>query len=318
MPRRVFEYARNLETLNDWVSISSFLLGGSILIFVINFVMSRCSGGNARSATRGGPAAWNGRPSSPPPPENFEQVPVILSGPYDYGVQERCPVADLNPPPGVIAARLRASGHRRGGIEMSDTDGRRPRRPEPRPRPRRRAIYHEAALNATWTGSRLAIGGLIVPVRRVPVRLLLPAVAQLHGLWQGPGYVTPRRMRLRHRRSCCWSRSAPPCTTFGLQRIKAGPQGAWQVRAALVALAARPGRGRAADLPALRPAVPRRAARASPASSPASTRSSWSSLAALIWLEILLAGSRFIPAIRSWNSRPPTLRPSRCSGSSPR
>ena len=40
MPRRVFEYARNLETLNDWVSISAFCLGGSILIFLINFVMS--------------------------------------------------------------------------------------------------------------------------------------------------------------------------------------------------------------------------------------------------------------------------------------
>ncbi len=36
----MFEYARNLETLNDWVSISSFFLGGSILIFVINFVWS--------------------------------------------------------------------------------------------------------------------------------------------------------------------------------------------------------------------------------------------------------------------------------------
>ena len=36
----MFEYARNLETLNDWVSISAFLLGGSILIFVINFVWS--------------------------------------------------------------------------------------------------------------------------------------------------------------------------------------------------------------------------------------------------------------------------------------
>jgi len=29
---------------------------------------------------------------------------VILSGPYDYGVPNALPVADLNPPPGVIAA----------------------------------------------------------------------------------------------------------------------------------------------------------------------------------------------------------------------
>src|SRR6201986_5557521 len=55
-PRRVFEYARNLETLNDWVSISAFFLGGSILIFVINFVWST---GIARVREEGN--AWNSR-----------------------------------------------------------------------------------------------------------------------------------------------------------------------------------------------------------------------------------------------------------------
>src|SRR6185312_11213982 len=53
-PRRVFEYARNLETLNDWVSISAFFLGGSILIFVINFVWSTVI---ARVREEGNP--WN-------------------------------------------------------------------------------------------------------------------------------------------------------------------------------------------------------------------------------------------------------------------
>jgi len=104
MPRRVFEYARNLETLNDWVSISAFLLGGSILIFLINFVMSVLFW---REREVGNP--WRSRSlewqlSTPPPPENFERVPVILSGPYDYGIPNALPVADLNPPPGVIGA----------------------------------------------------------------------------------------------------------------------------------------------------------------------------------------------------------------------
>ena len=111
MPRRVFEYARNLETLNDWVSISAFLLGGSILIFLINFVMSMLFW---REREVGNP--WRARSlewqlSSPPPPENFKRVPVILSGSYDYGVPNALPVADLNPPPGVIgAAYAGASG----------------------------------------------------------------------------------------------------------------------------------------------------------------------------------------------------------------
>jgi cytochrome c oxidase subunit 1 len=111
MPRRVFEYARNLETLNDWVSISAFLLGGSILIFLINFVMSMLFW---REREVGNP--WRARSlewqlPSPPPPENFKRVPVILAGPYDYGVPDALPVADLNPPPGVIgAAYAGASG----------------------------------------------------------------------------------------------------------------------------------------------------------------------------------------------------------------
>src|ERR1017187_4789079 len=71
-PRRVFEYARNLETLNDWVSISAFLLGVSMLIFLFNFVMSTLFW---RQREVGNP--WRARGlewqvSSPPPPNNFQ------------------------------------------------------------------------------------------------------------------------------------------------------------------------------------------------------------------------------------------------------
>ena len=39
-PRRVFEYATNLQGLNDFSSVSAFLLGASFLIFIVNFVWS--------------------------------------------------------------------------------------------------------------------------------------------------------------------------------------------------------------------------------------------------------------------------------------
>jgi cytochrome c oxidase subunit 1 len=108
-PRRVFEYARNLQTLNDWVSISSFFLGGSILLFVINFVWSTVI---VREREVGNP--WNSRGlewqvASPPPPGNFDKIPVVLSGPYDYGVKDAQPVADLNPPTGVLSAAIAQS-----------------------------------------------------------------------------------------------------------------------------------------------------------------------------------------------------------------
>jgi len=105
-PRRVFEYARNLTTLNDWVSISSFFLGASILIFVINFVWSTVI---VRERATDNP--WNSRglewqTTSPPPADNFAAVPVVLTGPYEYGVSGSPPVADMSPPVGVLAAGL--------------------------------------------------------------------------------------------------------------------------------------------------------------------------------------------------------------------
>jgi cytochrome c oxidase subunit I len=108
-PRRVFEYALNLQPLNDWVSISSFFLGGSILLFVINFVWSTVI---VREREAGNP--WRSRGlewqiASPPPPGNFEHIPVVLSAPYDYGIKDAQPVADLNPPAGVITAAISGS-----------------------------------------------------------------------------------------------------------------------------------------------------------------------------------------------------------------
>ena len=110
MPRRVFEYAQNLQPLNVWVSISAFCLGGSLLIFLINFIMSTLVW---REKEVGNP--WHSRGlewqvSSPPPPENFEHIPVILSGPYEYGDPNAPPVADLNPPVGVISAAYAGAG----------------------------------------------------------------------------------------------------------------------------------------------------------------------------------------------------------------
>jgi cytochrome c oxidase subunit I len=114
-PRRVFEYARSLQTLNDWVSISAFFLGGSILLFVINFVWSTVI---VREREEGNP--WQSRGlewqlPSPPPPGNFARIPVVLSGPYEYGTPGAPPVADLNPPAGVVSAAF--AGAQTAGAE---------------------------------------------------------------------------------------------------------------------------------------------------------------------------------------------------------
>ena len=96
-PRRVFEYAKRLQTLNDWVSISAFLLGFAILLFVINLVWSMII-----APTPSGENPWRSRglewqTSSPPPPGNFERVPIVLAGPYEYGNPDALPMSDILP-----------------------------------------------------------------------------------------------------------------------------------------------------------------------------------------------------------------------------
>ncbi len=85
MPRRVADYAQQWATWNLLISIASFFLGLSALIFAYNMVAS----------WRGGPKAgsnpWNALTlewlvTSPPPIFNFDAIPTVVGGPYEYGV----------------------------------------------------------------------------------------------------------------------------------------------------------------------------------------------------------------------------------------
>jgi cytochrome c oxidase subunit I len=109
-PRRVFEYATNLQTINDWVSISAFVLGGGVLLFLINFVMSTVIWREPATGNEWRSRGLEWQVPSPPPADNFEHIPVVLSDPYEYGVPNALPVADLNPPAGVISGALAGAG----------------------------------------------------------------------------------------------------------------------------------------------------------------------------------------------------------------
>jgi cytochrome c oxidase subunit 1 len=85
MPRRVADYAEEFATLNLVVSLASFALGLSTLIFAYNMIASwrggpRAVGNPWRSLT----LEW--QVSSPPPLFNFDSIPTVVGGPYEYGV----------------------------------------------------------------------------------------------------------------------------------------------------------------------------------------------------------------------------------------
>jgi len=99
MPRRVVTYPSHLQPLNDWVSVSAFVLGASMLVFLGNVVYSLVI---VRKPAPANP--WESRSlewttPTPVPVGNFDRPPVIDSDPYDYGVP---PVA-LPPPPAAQA-----------------------------------------------------------------------------------------------------------------------------------------------------------------------------------------------------------------------
>jgi cytochrome c oxidase subunit 1 len=85
MPRRVADYAAKFGALNLFITFASFALGLSFLIFVYNMVVSWRGGPRAASNPwRGLTLEW--QVSSPPPIFNFDAVPTVVGGPYEYGV----------------------------------------------------------------------------------------------------------------------------------------------------------------------------------------------------------------------------------------
>src|SRR5262249_13047518 len=90
MQRRIYDYTqythlKGLQPMNQFMTISLFVLGAAQLILVFNFFLSM---------RRGRPAVPNPRHShtlqwyaaSPPPHENFSRIPTVYRGPYEYSV----------------------------------------------------------------------------------------------------------------------------------------------------------------------------------------------------------------------------------------
>jgi cytochrome c oxidase subunit 1 len=96
-PRRVFEYAQNLQTLNDISSVSAFFLGASFLIFVFNFVRSMFLDPKPAPANPWHSLGLEWQTPTPVPPYNFTRIPVVLADPYHYGTSDGQAVADLGP-----------------------------------------------------------------------------------------------------------------------------------------------------------------------------------------------------------------------------
>jgi hypothetical protein len=163
-------------------------------------------------------------------------------------------------------------------------------------------FYHEAALNAAWTGSRFAIGSLSFLYGAFAFAYFYLRSVNSSGRWEGSGYHAPQ---MGYGAAILALVVVSAAVQYvGLTRIKAGAKGAWQAMA-LTALAA----GLVAVALEI---IQLLSLPFQPGSSGFSSvftgfypvmLVSW--LAAMIWLEILIMRARSLPAI-SFVEQPPT------------
>ena len=90
-PRRVFTYAKNLQGLNDFSSVSAFLLGLSFLLFFVNLMWSMYIKPEKAPANPWDSLGLEWQTATPVPRHNFDRIPVITSDPYQYGVAAPVP-----------------------------------------------------------------------------------------------------------------------------------------------------------------------------------------------------------------------------------
>ena len=104
MPRRVADYAGRFADINLFISICSFGLGASTVVFLYNMIRSWRYGPPAgNNPWRAMTLEW--QVSSPPPIFNFDQIPQVVGNPYEYGTPGRRHAILDTPAQDVVSTR---------------------------------------------------------------------------------------------------------------------------------------------------------------------------------------------------------------------
>ena len=85
MPRRVADYLPKFADLNMFISLASFGLGVSTIVFLYNMITS-WRFGEVAPANPWHALTLEWQVSSPPPTFNFDEIPQVVGSPYEYGV----------------------------------------------------------------------------------------------------------------------------------------------------------------------------------------------------------------------------------------
>ncbi|HET6864745.1 MAG TPA: cbb3-type cytochrome c oxidase subunit I [Solirubrobacteraceae bacterium] len=103
MPRRVVTYNPSFQALNDWASVSAFILGLSMLVFLYNVVWSLLIKREPAPANPWHSKSPEWQLPTPVPVYDFERTPVFDADPYPYGVEPAPVRAPVTAPAGGTA-----------------------------------------------------------------------------------------------------------------------------------------------------------------------------------------------------------------------
>jgi cytochrome c oxidase subunit 1 len=88
MPRRYYDYLPRFHTGQVISTVGSWILVTGLTILFFNLIRSLFYGEKAPSNPWGG-STLEWQISSPPPPENFEKIPVVTRGPYHFEQEKK-------------------------------------------------------------------------------------------------------------------------------------------------------------------------------------------------------------------------------------
>jgi len=83
----MYDFLRPLQPLNVFISVAAFLLLLGQLPFVVNFFWGLCAGPQApANPWQANTLEWT--TASPPPHHNYDVIPVVCRGPYEYSAPD--------------------------------------------------------------------------------------------------------------------------------------------------------------------------------------------------------------------------------------